>query len=375
MQLTFKTIQKNERFVVEDVAPSDTIGLVKTKIQTLRGFEASQQKLIYSGKILADDKTVESYAIKEKDFIVCMVSKPKVAAVAKPKEPETASTPEAASSATAETPIPAGQIPVTPAPVAVETPNAPSQVEEPQFNDPSALATGAARNSAIENMIEMGYERTDVEKAMRAAYNNPDRAVEYLLTGIPEGLAREAPQASRQPAAMQSPTPSQQAPTTPSPVPNPAPRAGNLFEQAAQVAQTQGAQTPVAGSENLAWLRHDPQFQQLRSIVQQNPQMLEPILTQLSQGNPALSAMITANPEAFLQLLAEGEGEEGEGALPPGATRIQVTEEERAAIERLQALGFSQEIVVQAYFACDKNEEIAANYLFEHGNSDDEGDQ
>ncbi len=49
MQLTFKTIQKNERFVVEDVEPSDTIEVVKTKIQTLRGFEASMQKLIYSG--------------------------------------------------------------------------------------------------------------------------------------------------------------------------------------------------------------------------------------------------------------------------------------------------------------------------------------
>jgi UV excision repair protein RAD23 len=48
-----------------------------------------------------------------------------------------------------------------------------------------------------------------------------------------------------------------------------------------------------------------------------------------------------------------------------------VTEEERDAIERLCRLGFPRDQVVQAYFACDKNEELAANFLFEQPDDED----
>jgi UV excision repair protein RAD23 len=242
----------------------------------------------------------------------------------------------------------------------------------------------------------MGFERSQIDLAMRAAFFNPDRAVEYLLNGIPENLQQEQRQAA---PAPQTAAPTLQTTASPAPAATPAavPAGGqggdepvNLFEAAAQAGAggrggvgrggagnlfgAGGAGVAAGGAAgglgNLDFLRNNPQFQQLRQVVQQAPQMLEPILQQVGAGNPQLAQLIGQHPDQFLQLL--GEDGDDDAPLPPGAQAISVTEEEREAIERLCRLGFDRDQAIQAYFACDKNEELAANFLFEQPD-DEEG--
>lgn len=147
----------------------------------------------------------------------------------------------------------------------------------------------------------------------------------------------------------------------------------NLFQLAQQQQQAGGVGPAAAGGAagapqnpvhlNLEALRDNPQIQQLRQQLADDPQMAQPLIQQLAMQNPAMAQMLAQNPDALAQLL----GVELDEEVPPGAHVVSVTAEERDAIERLEALGFPRQAVLEAYFACDKNEELAANYLFEGG--------
>ena len=41
---------------------------------------------------------------------------------------------------------------------------------------------GEAYEQALTNLMELGYDRDEVVRAMNASFNNPSRAAEYLMT-------------------------------------------------------------------------------------------------------------------------------------------------------------------------------------------------
>lgn len=422
MKITIKTLQ--QKLFTVDVEPEDTVATIKTKINADHGHPVDSQKLIYSGKVLDDAKVVSQCNFKEKDFLVLMISKAKAAPAtsAASTSASASSAPVAPPAATSsQTPASTSATPATTgaaAPIETDTteqaPAAP--VTEPPATtgtpaDPS-FVTGSALEASITNMMEMGFPREDVVRALRASFNNPDRAVEYLFSGIPPHLLAETqPRTAAAPNAPSATTPSaapaaaaapaQAAPATPA-------GTQNLFQMAQQQQQQQrtgggagaglgaaglggglaglsalggggglGGATravPTGGAAGAGGAEGADNIHELRRLVAENPDLLQHVVQGIVANNPQLAAQINQNPEMLYQLLAGGDDEgdlEGmEGAGPPGTQTIALTQEEMEAIQRLQALGFSQQQAAEAYLACGKNEELAANFLFEGGFQD-----
>ncbi|RWW01223.1 hypothetical protein GW17_00035752 [Ensete ventricosum] len=209
------------------------------------------------------------------------------------------------------------------------------------------------------------WDRDTVVRALHAAYNNPERAIEYLYAGIPEHAA--APLVAQAPPSGQttdSPVQVTQPVQPAFPMGGPNANPLDLFPQGLPDV---GSNT---GGGSLDFLRNSPQFRALQALVQANPQFLQPMLQELGKQNPQILRLIQEHQGEFLRLINEpAEGTEGNflGQLAAGMPQApSVTPEEREAIERLEAMGFDRALVLQVFFACNKNEELAANYLLDH---------
>ncbi|KAH9667593.1 ubiquitin receptor RAD23b [Citrus sinensis] len=352
MKLTVKTL-KGSHFEIR-VQPSDTVMAVKKNIEDVQGkdnYPCGQQLLIHNGKVLKDETTLADNKVSEDGFLVVMLSKSKTLG-----------------SAGASSAQPAHTTPPTTAPSSNSTPPQEASVPPPANSDTygqaaSNLVAGNDLEQTIQQIMDMGggtWDKETVTRALQAAYNNPERAVDYLYSGIPE-TAEVAVPVAHFPASQAAETGAAGAAPV-SGVPNSSPL--NMFPQET----LSGA--PAGGLGSLDFLRNNQQFQALRSMVQSNPQILQPMLQELGKQNPQLLRLIQEHQTEFLQLINEPvDGSEGDMFDQPEQDMphaINVTPAEQEAIQRLEAMGFDRALVIEAFLACDRNEELAANYLLEN---------
>ena len=316
-----KLILKNLKQVTYDIeVPSEktTILELKKEIEKTYNFDASQIKLLLKGSILNDEKTLEDYKIQDGDTIILMATKIKIKNIdAKPQT--------------------------------TEEKKEENKEEKKDEKKPEEKTQETNKyTSQLNSLIEMGYDKTKAEAAIKAAQGQIDLAVDYIMNGIPENIKNNS---------------------------NP------LFG-----AQEQGeGQGQSEGEEDEETDPLKKAASIFKIVCQNNPVQLNNLLQSVAQSDPDLFSLIQERQEEFKNLLEQPISEEdqrnfrnyqremgfenaGHGQHGgQGAIRINLTPEDREVINRLKDLGnFNEADVVQAYFACDKNEEMTANYLFEH---------
>jgi len=393
MKISVKNL-KGEVFQVE-AESTDQISVLKAKIQTARNeLAADRQKLIHSGKILRDDQTIAELGLSESDFLVCMLSKE----VAKKPAPQPAKLAEAAPSS-------------APAPSAAPVASQPA--DQPAAQPAAAPAVNISAES-VQQLVNMGFPEAESRAALTAAMGDPNLAFEFLSGGVqmpPAPAARPAAQpAAPAPAGavsieqlrqhpqfnmlkqlvQQNPAAipqvldliSQQSPAlyaaiqadndafismmnepitdTPAPQATPVPAATTGFPAGGAPGGLPGAGD---AANMIGFLSALPPQQraQFAQTLGMSPQELEGFIMMMN----------SLPPEQLQQVLGGALGG-ASGAGGRNTRVVRLTEDEMAAVNRLMELGFSQQQAAEAYLACDKNEELAANLLLGGGFAEDE---
>ena len=333
MKVIIKNL-KQVTYEVEVPSAQSTILDLKKAIETAHNFEATQLKLLHLGVVLEDTKKLEDYKIEEGSTIIMMNTKVKVTNN-QPQQQQ-----QQQPSAQAEEPKPN------------EEKKEEKKPEQKQEKPPENKYT-----SQIASLVDMGFEKSQAEAAIKAAHGQIDRAVDYLYNGIPEGTDENEQ------------------------------FLGDLGQG------EEGAEQGEEGGDEDDLLKKTASIAKI--LCQNNPAKLTTFLQNIQANEPDLFSMINEREEEFKNLLEqpitqedvrnlrnfqremgmEGAGEgHGHGhGQGQGTLTVNVTPEDRVVINRLKELGnFNEADVIQAYFACDKNEEMTANYLFEQKMKDDD---
>ncbi|TKY64694.1 Ubiquitin receptor RAD23b [Spatholobus suberectus] len=199
MKLTVKTL-KGSHFEIR-VQPSDTVMAVKKNIEDVQGkdnYPCGQQLLIHNGKVLKDETTLVENKVSEDGFLVVMLSKSKTLGSATASSVQPARNPSTTvstsnSTSASDPPVQTQAANNVMSSIVIPTAN----VSEDTYGlAASNLVAGGNLEQTIQQIMDMGggnWDRDTVSRALRAAYNNPERAIDYLYSGIPEAAEIAVP--------------------------------------------------------------------------------------------------------------------------------------------------------------------------------------
>jgi UV excision repair protein RAD23 len=216
-------------------------------------------KLIYGGSYLEDEKTLESYNIDPTHFIVCYVKpvtnkkKKKVEEKVEEKKVEEKKVEE-------------------------------KKVEEKKVEEKKVEEKKVEEKHSqefldmVQNFIDMGFEKQSIERCLKASYGDPNRAYEYLLTGIPLNIEKKLENEENKQETESNPL-------------------ENFLEN-------QGGDKNDEQEIDLeAILQQIPNFNQIRQTIQQKPELLAPIMEKIAESSPELYQLIQQFPNEFLRIM------------------------------------------------------------------------
>jgi len=251
-----------------------------------------------------------------------------------------------------------------------------------------------ANVSHLREAIRKGYEVPD-NKEVKIIFSgkvleNDDETLESA--GVEDGskcvilvktkkAPKPAPAPEPAPEPVVEPAPAQPAqPAQPEQLAVPPSQPVNLFDLAAQqqAAQQQAAQQQASanlfgapggapGVPNAAG--GDMNAALFQQLLMSNPQMLaqmlmqDPQIQQLAQENPQAIQQLLSNPAMLQQLIGQAMGGAGGGGVPPGATVVTLTEEERVQVQQLVDLGVDEQEALEVYVQCGRDVNLAANII------------
>ena len=304
MKIIIKNL-KQVQYNVEIESDEKTIKDLKNEIEKVHGFDSNLMKLLHNGVVLEDAKTLKDYNIKDENVIIMMNAKTKAKINPPQEQPPSSISP-------------------------------PNPIEVPKSSEESNKSASVDK---VNSLVDMGYEKEKVEKALNAANGDINLAIEYLTSG-------------------------------------------NIPERNQQNQQNSNSGNNNTNSSNLPFeLRQNASI--IKIVCQRNPNKIFSILNNMKEKSPHLFNLIKQHEQEFKNLLVSPISQEDitiyrnfqqeVRGRRPGGLQIRLTKEESDAVKRLKELGnFSQDEVLQAFIACDKNEELTANYLFEQKLRDEE---